>query len=115
MFPVSRLVTIRLSRRLKVGARPVKAKARRYPPLHREYLEKRIQELLDHGLVYVNHRCRWASAPRIMAQKQPGEYRMIVDSRAANALTEPMLWPMTNLEIDLANAEGSKDYFTLDW
>ncbi|POM71351.1 CRN2-like protein [Phytophthora palmivora] len=76
-----------LKLRLKVGARPVKAKARR----------------------------RWASAPRIVAKKQPGEYCMTVDSRAANALTEPMLWPMTDLEADLASVEGSEDYFTLDW
>uniref|UniRef100_H3GWP3 Reverse transcriptase domain-containing protein n=1 Tax=Phytophthora ramorum TaxID=164328 RepID=H3GWP3_PHYRM len=101
--------------RLKQGARPVKAKARRYPPLHREYLEKHLNELLDHGLVYINHRSRWASAPRIVAKKQPGEYRMTVDTRAINVLTDPMLWPMTDLEADLASAEGSEDYFTLDW
>lgn len=37
--------------RLKEGVRPVKAKARRYPPSHKQYLDQQIQELLDDDLV----------------------------------------------------------------
>ncbi|KAH7462617.1 Retrovirus-related Pol polyprotein from transposon 297 [Phytophthora ramorum] len=100
---------------LKEGARPVKAKARRYPPDHKRYLEEHIEELVRHGLVKKNHRSRWASAPRIVAKRKPGEYRMTVDTRAVNALTEPMPWPMPDIEADLAQVEDSEAYFTIDW
>lgn len=101
--------------RLKKGVRPVKAKARRYPPDHKHYLETHIQELVDHGLVKENHRSRWASAPRIVPKRKAGEYRMTVDMRAVNALTEPMPWPMPDIESDLAEVEESESYFTIDW
>ncbi|GMF50263.1 unnamed protein product [Phytophthora fragariaefolia] len=100
--------------RLKEGARAVKDKARRYPPDHKRYLKQHIQELVRHGLVVENHRSRWASAPRIVVKKQPGEFRMIVDTRAVNALTEPMPWPMPDMESDLAMVEESDSYFTID-
>ncbi|ETN21775.1 hypothetical protein PPTG_21138 [Phytophthora nicotianae INRA-310] len=55
------------------GARPVKVKARRYPPLNRQYLDSHVQELLDHGLAYVNHRSRWMGlgAPDC-SEEEPG-------------------------------------------
>ncbi|EGZ27478.1 hypothetical protein PHYSODRAFT_432693, partial [Phytophthora sojae] len=68
--------------RLKEGARPVKAKARRYPPAHKPYLEQHIRELEKHGLVKKNHRSHWASAPRIVTKRPPDDYRMTVDTRA---------------------------------
>ncbi|POM78260.1 Hypothetical protein PHPALM_4228 [Phytophthora palmivora] len=84
--------------RLKEGARSVKAKARRYPPDHKRYVKEHIQELLDHGLVVENHRSRWSSAARIVEKRQAGQYQMIVDTRAVNALTETMPWPMPDIE-----------------
>ena len=76
--------------RLKEGAVPVKCKQRRYPPVHREFLDNHVRELMGAGLVYENHRSRWASPPRIVAKKDPGQYRMTVDTRGVNAMTEPM-------------------------
>ncbi|GMF18364.1 unnamed protein product [Phytophthora fragariaefolia] len=40
---------------------------------------------------------------------------MTVDTRAVNALTEPMPWPMPDIEADLAQVEDSDAYFTIDW
>ena len=101
--------------RLKPDAVPVKCKQRRYPPVHREFLDKHVSELLDAGLVYENHRSRWASPPRIVAMKDPGTYRMTVDTRGVNAMTKPMPWPMPDLESAPASVEGSKVYFAIDW
>ena len=50
--------------RLKEGAVPVKCKQRRNPPVHREFLDNHVREFMDAGLVYENHRSRWASPPR---------------------------------------------------
>ncbi|KAH9109318.1 hypothetical protein AeMF1_015600, partial [Aphanomyces euteiches] len=82
---------------LKAGAVPVKSGLRRYPPTHLEFLEKHVRELEDAGLVYRNTRSRWAAAPRIVPKKDPGDLRMTIDS-SNNACTEPMPWPMPNLE-----------------
>lgn len=101
--------------RLKKGAVPVKAKVRRYPPLHQTYMEEHVNALVNAGLVFENHRSRWASPPRIVSKKEPGEYRMTVDTRAVNACTEPMPWPMPHLDTALTQLEGSEVYFNLDW
>lgn len=66
-------------------------------------------------LVRVYYRSRWASAPRIVAKSEPGAYRMTVDTRAVNAVTEPMPWPMHDLEVDSGKLNGSEFYLTLDW
>ncbi|KAF0729338.1 hypothetical protein Ae201684_013084 [Aphanomyces euteiches] len=100
---------------LKAGAVPVKSGLRRCPPTHLEFLEKHVRELEDAGLVYRNTRSRWAAAPRIVPKKDPGDLRMTIDSRPINACTEPMPWPMPNLEVAMAVLRDSKVYFTLDW
>ncbi|KAF0756866.1 hypothetical protein AaE_004463, partial [Aphanomyces astaci] len=100
---------------LKEGAVPVKSGLRRYPPTHMAFLEKHVRELEEAGLVYRNTRSRWASAPRIVPKKDPGDLRMTIDSRPINACTEPMPWPMPNLEVAMVVLKGSKVYFKLDW
>ncbi|KAH9178489.1 hypothetical protein AeNC1_017417 [Aphanomyces euteiches] len=40
---------------------------------------------------------------------------MTIDSRPINACTEPMPWPMPNLDSAMACLVGTKAYFTLDW
>ncbi|GMF40582.1 unnamed protein product [Phytophthora fragariaefolia] len=85
--------------RLKPDARPVKAKLRRYPPLYEAFLEDHVQQLLETGLVKMNPDSRWASAPRVVPTKST-ELRMTVDHSAANALTDPLVWPMPDLESD---------------
>lgn len=100
--------------RLKPGAQPVKCKARRYPPLHREYLEKHIDQLVKAGLLYENHRSRWAS-PALVVPKKLDDLRMVVDTRRVNKCTEPIIWPMPNLDVEMSALEGSYVYFVLDW
>ncbi|KAF0707227.1 hypothetical protein AaE_013712 [Aphanomyces astaci] len=100
---------------LKPGSVPVKSGLRRYPPTHVAYLEKHVRELEEAGLVYRNTRSRWAAAPRIVPKKDPGDLRMTIDSRPINACTEPMPWPMPNLEVAMSVLQGSTVYFTLDW
>lgn len=100
---------------LTPGAKPVRCTARRYPPLHRQFLEKHVKALLAAGLVYVNPRSRWASPPRIVAKKAAGQYRMTIDTRGVDACTEPMPWPMPNLEVIMGHLEGTNRYFSFDW
>ena len=101
--------------RLKPGAVPVKCGLRRYPPAHVEFLKTHVRELEAAGLVYRNNRATWASAPRIVPKKDPGDLRMTIDSRPINACTEPMPWPMPNLDAALTVLVGAQAFFTLDW
>ncbi|KAJ0392197.1 hypothetical protein ATCC90586_010566 [Pythium insidiosum] len=106
--------------RLKPGAKPTRAMPRRYSPNDRDFLERHVTTLLKYGLVYVNHRSRYASAPRIVRKREQdsdprADPRMTVDTRAVNATTEPMLWPMPVLEVAFGVFEGAKCFFVLDW
>jgi DNA-binding transcriptional ArsR family regulator len=81
--------------RLKPDARPAKTQSRRYSPDDRAFLDRHTAALLEHGLVYVNHRSRWASAPRIVRKKEQetdptADPRMTIDMRAVNERTEAM-------------------------
>ncbi|KAH9121075.1 hypothetical protein AeMF1_007045, partial [Aphanomyces euteiches] len=101
--------------RIKPGAIPVKCGLRRYPPAYVEILKQHVRELEAAGLVYRNNRATWASAPRIVPKKDPNDLRMTIDSRPINACTEPMPWPMPNLDAALTVLVGSRVFFTLDW
>ncbi|GMF39968.1 unnamed protein product [Phytophthora fragariaefolia] len=80
---------------LKAGAKPVRAQTRRYSPTDREFLDRHTRALLDHGLMYMNHRSRWASEPRIVRKKEQdsdptADPRMTIDTRNVNEKTEQM-------------------------
>ncbi|KAH9114827.1 hypothetical protein LEN26_013016 [Aphanomyces euteiches] len=66
-------------------------------------------------MVYKNNRATWDAAPRIVPKRDAGALRMTIDSRPINACTEPMPWPMPNLDSAMACLVGTKAYFTLDW
>jgi hypothetical protein len=74
--------------KIKEDATPVMCRSRRYPPLHRKYLEEHMGELERHGLVKKNPESRWGSAPRVVPKKD-GSLRMTVDLRAVNDRTIP--------------------------
>ncbi|KAH9128004.1 hypothetical protein LEN26_009174 [Aphanomyces euteiches] len=100
--------------KLRSGATPVRCATRRYPPAHREFLDQHIDELVKAGLVYLNTHSRWASPPRIVP-KSDGSYRMTVDTRGVNARTDPLQWPMPQLEVALGCVTDCRFFFTLDW
>ncbi|GMF30423.1 unnamed protein product [Phytophthora fragariaefolia] len=103
-----------------VNAQPTKAHPRRYSPDDRTFLDRHTAKLLEFGLVFLNHRSRWASAPRIVRKKEQdsdptADPRMTIDTRGVNERTEAMPWPMLVLEIVLGALEGAKVFFALDW
>nr|CCA24593.1 AlNc14C248G9589 [Albugo laibachii Nc14] len=91
---------------LEEGSTPFMTNSRRQPPLHRNYMDKHLADLMEHDLIYRNLDSRWGIAPRIVAKKEVGSYRMTVDLRAINAVLVPMAWPMPHLEVVLVNLEG---------
>jgi hypothetical protein len=106
--------------RLKAGARPVRAQPRRYSKNNRASLGRHTAALFAHGLVFKNHRRRWASAPRMFCKREQdtdplADPRMTIDTRCVNERTDPMPWPMPVLDIGLGELEGAHVNFVLDW
>jgi hypothetical protein len=78
--------------KLREGAERIVCKARRYSPLHKDFLRKHLAEIVIAGLGYDNNRSSWASPPRIV-NKKDSSFRMTVDTRGPNSKTIPMHWP----------------------
>ncbi|KAH9152761.1 hypothetical protein AeRB84_004872 [Aphanomyces euteiches] len=100
--------------RLKHDAIPIHCKTRRYSPLQLQFLRGHLQEIVNNGLGYINHRSRWASPPRIV-DKKDGSFRMTVDNRGPNSQTESMHWPMPVLDEVMSRLVGMKAFLSLDW
>jgi hypothetical protein len=106
--------------RVKLDAKPTKAQPRRYSPDDRAFLDRHTTELMEGGLVFKNHRSRWASSPRIVCKKEQetdptADPRMTIDLRQVNERTEAMPWPMPMLEVLIGALEAAKFFFVLDW
>ena len=102
--------------RLKPDAIPTMCKQRRYSPLHTDFLRSHLAEIVGYKLGRVNGRSRWASPPRIVSKSNPKDpFRMTVDTRGPNSMTEPMLWPMPVLEVVMARLKAAKVFFCIDW
>jgi hypothetical protein len=99
--------------KLKPDATPIRCKARRYPPAHREFMHEHVKMLEEAGLVYRNPNSEWA-APALIVRKPTGGLRLCVDLRGVNDATVPSVWPMPNLECVLQSLEGTTCYATLD-
>ncbi|OWZ02823.1 hypothetical protein PHMEG_00025551 [Phytophthora megakarya] len=88
--------------KLKPGTSPVRRRARRYSPTHREFLKKHIEVLIAAGLCYHN-------------TKSSERYRMTADVRGPNKCVEPVVWPMPILETVFEQLRGTSRYFSLDF
>ncbi|KAE8913634.1 hypothetical protein PF005_g23252 [Phytophthora fragariae] len=116
--PPVRVAPLQVS--LKPGVTPTKSQPRRYSPDDRAFLERHVDALWQHSLVFRNPRSRWASAPRIVRKKEQDHDplagpRMTVYTRAENERTEAMPWPMPVLEVVIGELEGAHVFFVLDW
>ncbi|KAJ8571900.1 hypothetical protein ON010_g4930 [Phytophthora cinnamomi] len=88
--------------RLKPGAKPYKAEARKYPPELQRFLEDFNDTLVSLGWVYENPEARWA-CPSLPVKKagSTNEYRQTTDYKPMNVQVEPIVGTMPNLDVDL--------------
>jgi hypothetical protein len=77
---------------------PYWAKDGRHSPPQLAFLFSRVEELERPGVVSQNTNSRWASAPHIVPRSNAEGYRLTVDLRQVNQRTEPIVWPMSDLE-----------------
>jgi hypothetical protein len=83
---------------LEEGVPPYRAKVRRCRPPQLAFLADKVKELERLGVVEQNTNSRWASAPHSVPTSNAEGYRLTADLRQVNQHTEPIVWPMTDLE-----------------
>lgn len=94
------------------GAVPVNSKPYRYSPLHKNEIEKQVQELLQSGLITTS--VSPFASPVLLVQKKDGSWRFCVDYRRLNSLTIKNRFPMPLVEEILDELAGTKYFTSLD-
>ena len=102
--------------RLQDGAKPVRVKARRYPPDQRAFLDSYLKALVDLDMCVELPNADWQAAPLCVAK--PGsrsKFRLAIDLRPVNSATVKESWPMPHLESELLDFKGSAVFAVLDF
>ena len=99
---------------IKDGARPVKARVRRYSTEAKSWLSSFVKELEEKGLVYRNPQATWASAAMPRAKPNGRGFRMVIDLRAINNCVELSPYPLPHLERVAARLKGYSCFATID-
>lgn len=93
---------------------PIYSKGYRYPEIHREEVEKQINEMLKQGII-VNSSSPYNApiwvVPKKMDNSQKQKWRIVIDYRKLNDNTIDDKFPMPNIE-DLFGKLGNCRYFS---
>jgi transposase InsO family protein len=107
--------------RMKPGTKPIKGRARRTGPMQSEFLSRRLKSLEDYGYLYKNENSRCAHPVHVVKKidiptwdNLEDAFRWTGDFRQQNAETEPLVWPMPNLQVICNKTSGSKYFQTYD-
>ena len=99
---------------LPEGATPPVCHARRYSLPKQRFMAKFVDELVRFDLAYVNHTSRYVSPAHPVLKSNPDDFRMTVDYRAVNDLTENIKWPMPQIDTLWGLLAKCNIYWTLD-
>lgn len=97
---------------LKPGAQPVNLRPYRYNPELKNEIERQVAEMLLSGVIQPS-RSAWSS-PALLVRKKDGTWRLCVDYRHLNALTEKSKYPVPLIKELLDELAGSKWLTKLD-
>ncbi|XP_037794286.1 uncharacterized protein LOC119589789 [Penaeus monodon] len=89
-------------------------KSKIYPiPIHlKAHFEAEVDQLLEQGIIQLSSSPH--SSPVVMVKKSDGSYRMAIDYRAVNSVTNFHAEPACTMEEDLYKFSGCKYFFELD-
>jgi transposase InsO family protein len=94
------------------GTKPIKQPPRRLGPHRDEEVERQVQELLKQGRIEP-HNGAWSS-PVVLVSKKDGSWRMCIDYRRLNSVTQQDAYPLPRIDDSLDSLAGSKYFSTLD-
>ena len=98
--------------RMKPGSSPYRCATRRYNELSRKFMREFTQQLEAVGFIRSNSGASQCSAAHPVP-KSTG-FRMTIDFRAVNLLTERANWPMPIFDVIMQQIAGSGFFCTLD-
>lgn len=102
---------------LKPGTKPIFIKQYRVPQSLIPEMNKQIEDLLENDIIEPSN-SNWNS-PILLVPKKEGpdgkkQYRLVVDFRRINEVTESETYPMPDWEEEVSKMHGSKYFSTLD-
>ncbi|XP_032689886.1 uncharacterized protein LOC116853116 [Odontomachus brunneus] len=94
---------------------PINTKQYRFPPIHKEEINKQVQDLLDNGVIEPSNSPY--NSPLWIVPKKPDSkgnkrWRMVIDYRALNEKTIGEAYPLPNIT-EISDQLGSAKYFSV--
>ena len=99
---------------IKTNGKPIRSKVRRLSPEMTKIAKEEIDKLLDAKIIRPGTN-PWGSPIHMVKKKQPGKYRLTVDFRALNAVTEPDSYPLPILNDFVNSLHGCKIFSLIDF
>ena len=97
---------------LQPGAPPATVWPYRYPPAHKDELERQCAVMMQQGLIRRSSSA--FSSPVLLVKKADGSWRFCVDYRALNAITVKDAFPIPVVDELLDELRGAKFFTKLD-
>ena len=91
---------------------PIKQRARRMPPIHRQEAQQLLQDMLSNDIIQPSS-SPWAS-PVVLVKKKDGSLRFCIDYRKVNAVTRKDAYPLPRVDDALDALACCKWFTTLD-
>jgi reverse transcriptase-like protein len=93
-----------------------RARARRYSPIHQDFMHKHTADLEQNGFIYRNPGARSASASLVIDKKDSSVrgHRLCIDTKDVNSRSERIISPMPHIDIILNYLRHSSSYILLD-
>lgn len=102
---------------LKPGTQPIFTPQYKIPQSQRDIVDEHINKLIEDDIVEPST-SRWNSpvllVPKRENSKGEKQYRLVVDFRKLNEVTETQTFPMPDLEEETSKMNGAKIFSTLD-
>lgn len=95
------------------GAKPFAEPVRQHPRPHVEEANRQVKQMLKEGIIEESS-SPWASE-YVMVRKKTDEWRMCIDYRRLNSLTEKNSYPLPNIEECLEALAGKAVFTKLDF
>lgn len=65
------------------------------------YMKRFVDKLVEYGMAKANPHAEWASPPLLVPKSGSKKYRLTLDLRRVSQCTQPMAWPMPQLQSEL--------------
>ena len=103
---------IEMSLKLKEGAKPIALQPYRVPHSREAALKREIQDLIEKDIIEPTV-SSWSS-PCLLLPKKNGSFRLVVDYRKLNEITEIDTYPLPNISEVLMKLDKAKYYSNID-